>query len=128
MRQPEFLTLGTRTSLETNLVNLLDTVNGAKYVECSSKITVKPIGNRKAALGETRVGRILREIWDSGKGNNTKEAIQKFYDCLRREEKFELVKLRKFTPQWLSEMLPKAPTAALTRIIEENHKTKTKSK
>lgn len=128
MRQPEFQTLGTQTSLQTNLVNLLDTVNGAKYVQCSSKILLRPIGNRKAALGETRVGRILREIWDKGKGKTTKEEIQEICGRLRREERIELVKLRKFIPQWLSEMLPKAPAAALYRILEETHKKKSRSR
>ncbi|MBN8660530.1 MAG: hypothetical protein J0M35_09225 [Candidatus Obscuribacter phosphatis] len=82
-----------------------------------SRIKMKAVGNRKSLLGETRAGRIFRDIWLKGEDRCTQEIVSKAYASLSRKDRQVVASLRQFLPQWISDKLPLSPSDVLQILL-----------
>lgn len=118
----EFATTGSCASFERPEVFTL--VGGRPFVQEEERVFVKEIGNRKKALGETRVGRALREIWLEGRRvacqdrEGLRQRLLLLYARFSRDERVLANSYRKFLPQWISDAMPNPASESLALLSE----------
>lgn len=93
-------------------------------MQVEERVFVKEIGNRKKALGETHVGRALREIWLEGRRvacqdrEGLRQRLLLLFARFSRDERVLANSYRKFLPQWISDAMPNPASESLALLSE----------
>lgn len=85
-------------------------------------VKFKGMGNRKLALGESRTGRLMRDLWVLGVHRVDVMLLEVSLLSLGREERIEIAKLNAFMPSWLTHCFidnPKSLIAFRKRLDRE---------
>lgn len=99
-------------------------VGGRPLVQEEERVIVRGIGNRKKALGETRVGRALRGIWLEGRRvacqnlEGLRRRLILLFAKFSRDERILANSYRKFLPQWISDAMPSPASESLGLLSE----------
>ncbi len=116
-RNPLYLSQGTKSNFK--IEQLVQANKNRTWSFRESRVDMKAVGNRKAKLGESQAGQCFREIWRQGIKKCTDEIVENAYFSLSKSAREELLSLKQYLPQWISDRIPSNDNLTLSLLVNK---------